>query len=155
MNIVAEYVSEGHVDRLCDAICENIVDLAVSKDKDSLVGVEAAIHRDKVFVDGRIACGFPKCLVSENEIIEQVKKAYEEAGYNKEWNPSSEQLEIISDIILDPLNDDERQFRNYSDDQNIVNGYATNIKAANYLPVEHFLVAFIGKEFNKRRKEKI
>ena len=36
---IAEFVSPGHPDRLADAIVESIVDLAVGRDADALVGV--------------------------------------------------------------------------------------------------------------------
>ena len=39
---IAEFVSPGHPDRLADAIVESIVDLAVGRDADALVGVECA-----------------------------------------------------------------------------------------------------------------
>ena len=52
---IAEYVSPGHPDRLADAIVESVVDLAVSRDPEALVGVECAVHTDHVFIDGRIA----------------------------------------------------------------------------------------------------
>ena len=54
---IAEYVSPGHPDRLADAIVESIVDLAVGRDPEALVGVECAVHTDHVFIDGRIAAG--------------------------------------------------------------------------------------------------
>ena len=54
---IAEYVSPGHPDRLADAIVESIVDLAVGRDNEALVGVECAVHTDHVFIDGRIAAG--------------------------------------------------------------------------------------------------
>lgn len=50
----AEYVSPGHPDRLADAIAEGIVTAAVRDQARELVGVEVALHRDRVFVDGRI-----------------------------------------------------------------------------------------------------
>ena len=54
---IAEHVSPGHPDRLADAIVESIVDLAVGRDGEALVGVECAVHTDHVFIDGRIAAG--------------------------------------------------------------------------------------------------
>ena len=64
---IAEYVSPGHPDRLADAIVESIVDLAVGRDGEALVGVECAVHTDHVFIDGRIAAGKGKCAVSDDE----------------------------------------------------------------------------------------
>jgi S-adenosylmethionine synthetase len=57
MNQHAEYVSPGHPDRLADAIAESIVTVAVRQKPDALVGVEVAVHTDRVFVYGRIAAG--------------------------------------------------------------------------------------------------
>ena len=54
---LAEWVSPGHPDRLADAVAESLVDLAVAHDPESLVGVEVAVHRDALFVTGRIASG--------------------------------------------------------------------------------------------------
>ena len=53
----AEAVCAGHPDRLADTIAERIVALAVARDPDALVGVEVALHRNVVFVDGRVAAG--------------------------------------------------------------------------------------------------
>ena len=50
----AEAVCAGHPDRLADTIADRIVTLATSRDPDALVGVEVALHRDVVFVDGRV-----------------------------------------------------------------------------------------------------
>ena len=58
---IAEFVSPGHPDRLADAIVESIVDLAVGRDADAIVGVECAVHTDHVFIDGRIAAGRAAC----------------------------------------------------------------------------------------------
>ena len=53
----AEAVCAGHPDRLADTIAERIVALALERDPDALVGVEVALHRGVVFVDGRVAAG--------------------------------------------------------------------------------------------------
>ena len=53
----AEAVCVGHPDRLADTIAERIVALAVARDPEALVGVEVALHRNVVFVDGRVAAG--------------------------------------------------------------------------------------------------
>ena len=52
----AEYVSPGHPDRLADAIAEGIVDHGMAIDSRALVGVEVAVHPNKVFIDGRVPC---------------------------------------------------------------------------------------------------
>ena len=51
----AEAVCAGHPDRLADSIADALVALATGRDPEALVGVEVALHRNVVFVDGRIA----------------------------------------------------------------------------------------------------
>ena len=155
---VSEYVSKGHPDRLCDQIVEKIVSYVVAIDKDALCGIECAVHTNKVFIDGRIAAGTN--LVIDNEKIKEiVKEVYKNAGYgshlvhfrcntyNISWHPFPEELEIILDLCIETLSDDERNIRKYSDDQNVVNGYALNNKDTFYLPIEHYVAKMIGEEF--------
>ena len=76
----AEAVCQGHPDRLADTIADRIVQLALSRDPDSLVGVEVALHRNVVFVDGRIAAGRDEALVAESEIVGLVRRALEDCA---------------------------------------------------------------------------
>ena len=154
MILTAEYVSNGHPDRLCDAIVNNIVNYVVLKDKDALCGLECAVHTNKVFVDGRIAAGRKKRVIDEEKIKEIVRNVYEKAGYENgtwnNWHPYPEELEIFLDICIEPLSDDERDFRKYSDDQNVVNGYALNSPETDYFPVAHYVALQIGKKLNEQ-----
>ena len=161
MKLVAEYVSPGHPDRICDAIVNNIVKYVVSKDSDALCGLECAVHTNKVFVDGRIAAGKKRKVINEEKIKDIVRKVYKDAGYGKKiWNwekgedeerfhPFPEELEIILDVCIERLSDEERDLRQYSDDQNVVNGYALNSPETDYLPIEHFIAHAIGTKFWK------
>lgn len=149
MKYIAEYVSNGHPDRICDQIVDNIMKTVVERDKDALVGLECAVHTNKVFLDGRIAAGKSEIVIDKNEIIKIIKNTYEEIGYGESWYPSKDELEIVLDVCVELLSDEERSIREYSDDQNIVCGYAVNNEKTNYLPIEHFLVIEIGKRLWK------
>ena len=159
MILTAEYVSNGHPDRLADSIVNNIVNYVVLKDEDALCGLECAVHTNKVFVDGRIAAGKEKTVINNEIIKDIVKDTYKKAGYGKhyfkekgfslEWHPYPDELEIILDICIETLSNEERQLRKYSDDQNVVLGYAVNIKDTNYLPVEHFAAISLGEKFKE------
>ena len=160
MILVAEYVSPGHPDRLCDAIVNNIVNYVVSKDKDALCGLECAVHTNKVFVDGRIAAGKNRRVINEDKIKGIVRQVYKDAHYGDRytangtshdrcWHPYPEELEIILDVCIERLSDDERELRQYSDDQNIVNGYALNSPSSDYFPVEHYAAIKIGEALSK------
>lgn len=159
MKYYAEYVSMGHPDRLCDQIVESIVTYVVSIDSRALCGIECAVHTNKVFIDGRIAGGKGEKIIDEEKIKELVRKVYKEAGYGKHlnslWHPFPEELEIILDVCIEPLVDEERMLRSYSDDQNIVTGYAINYEETNYLPVAHFLANYIGKSLPQPNNEMI
>ena len=147
MKHYAEYVSRGHPDRLCDQIVERIVTYVVSKDKDALCGLECAVHTNKVFVDGRIAAGKDEVVIDEDKIKDIVRSVYKDAGYYETYPPRPEDLEIILDICIGTLSDDERDLRQYSDDQNVVNGYAINSPETDYLPVAQYLANKIGEKF--------
>ena len=158
---IAEYVSPGHPDRLADAIVESIVDLAVGRDPEALVGVECAVHTDHVFIDGRIAAGRDgspnrphgdRCAVSNAEIEEIARKVYREAGYGDIWIHAPEKLKVIQNVCLEPLSDDERAIRSLSDDQNVVTGYACNYPETDYLPPAHFIANYIGRKIDTWRR---
>ena len=149
---IAEYVSPGHPDRLADAIVESVVDIAVSRDPDALVGVECAVHTDHVFIDGRIAAGRGHCAVSHEEIEAAARDVYRAAGYGGCWKPAPEDLRVIQNVCLEPLSDDERAIRNFSDDQNVVSGYACDHPETDYLPPAHFVARYIGQKVDAWRR---
>ncbi len=149
---IAEYVSPGHPDRLADAIVESVVDIAVSRDPDALVGVECAVHTDHVFIDGRIAAGHGHCAVSHDEIEALARDVYRAAGYGERWKPAPEYLRVIQNVCLEPLSDDERAIRNFSDDQNVVSGYACDHPETDYLPPAHFIARYIGRKVDAWRR---
>ncbi len=156
---IAEFVSPGHPDRLADAIVESIVDLAVGRDAEALVGVECAVYTDHVFIDGRIAAGngggrgataLP--AVAHEEIDEIARNVYHEAGYGGIWIHAPEKLKVIQNVCLEPLSDGERAIRNLSDDQNVVTGYACNHPETGYLPPAHFVANYIGRKVDAWRR---
>ncbi|MCR4661006.1 MAG: methionine adenosyltransferase domain-containing protein [Clostridia bacterium] len=156
MILLAEYVSSGQPDRLCDVIVDNIVNYVVSKDKDALCELECSVYNNKVYVNGRIAAGKDEKIINEEKIKEIVRNVYNEVGYGKKplklpfyfryllCHPFPEELDIISNVRIEKLSDDERALRQYSDDLNIVNGYALNYPLTDYLPIEHFIALKIG-----------
>ena len=138
MNPHAEYVSPGHPDRLADAIAEGIVTAALRDRPDSLVGVEVAVHRDAVFIDGRIASG-----ARPLDIEQIVRSVYRNAGYGGLWIPDPDRLRISADLCEEELPAEEADIRPFSDDQNIVTGYAC--RNAHHLPAAHWTAWELGK----------
>jgi S-adenosylmethionine synthetase len=140
----AEPVCCGHPDKLADAIASRIVELACSRDDRALVGVEVAIHRRVVFIDGRIAAGTrATCAVTDREIEDLARAVFRDAGYgcspSGSFGPAPEELEIRQDLCLGPLDDDERAIRDVSDDQAICVGHAVEGQRAGYRPLEQAL----------------
>lgn len=149
--LYAEWVLPGHPDKLGDRIADGLVDLALHHDPDALVGVEVAVHRDVVFVDGRIAAGGPP---TAPEVAEVVRAAYAEAGYGEAWPPDPAALRVASDLAIDPLLPAERGFRVVSDDQCICVGYAVGGAETNFLPPAHWLAWRLARRLAGLRVER-
>jgi S-adenosylmethionine synthetase len=131
----AEYVLPGHPDKLCDAIADRLVEEASQREKRALCGVEVAVHRASVFLTGRIACRGAEGI----DVDAIVREVYASAGYDSDWYPAPEQLEIRADLCLGSLLEGEAEFRAVSDDQSIISGYAIDVPGTNYLPPEHWI----------------
>jgi S-adenosylmethionine synthetase len=143
----AECVFPGHPDKLSDAIADALVQEAVRRDPRALVGVEVSVHRDQVYVTGRVACPEAQAI----DVTTIVRDVYHNAGYDANWRPSAEQVNVISNLCLGPLEDGEAEFRELADDQAICIGYANAIEATNHLPVEQWLAGRITRRLHRLR----
>ena len=145
----AEFVFPGHPDKLADAIADSLVEEASRRERRALVGVEVAVHRNRVFITGRIACKGARDI----DIASLVREVYRTAGYGDGWYPGSEEIEIDTDLCLGPLEDGEAEYRTLSDDQSICTGFAIDIPETNYLPVESWLANRLGQNLAGLRDE--
>lgn len=143
----AEFIFPGHPDKLSDAIADALVQEATRREPRALVGVEVSVHRNEVYVTGRVACAGAE----EIDLTTLVRGVYDTAGYDASWYPSPEQIKVTSNICFGPLEDGEAEFRELADDQAICIGYANAIEATNHLPVEQWLVATIAKRLHRLR----
>jgi len=73
----SESVTEGHPDKICDAISDAILDEILSKDPDARVACETAVTTGLVLVMGEITT---KCYV---DIPKVVRRTVEEIGYTR------------------------------------------------------------------------
>jgi len=131
----AEFVLPGHPDKLADAIADAIVHEAMARERRALVGVEVALHRDAVFIDGRVACEG----AADIDFQRIVSGIYGSAGYREAFTPVPEKVKLTTDLCLGPLWPNETEFREVADDQSIVTGYACSTPGTEMLPVEHAL----------------
>ena len=145
----AEFIFPGHPDKLSDAIADALVLAAYQREERALVGVEVAVHRNRVFVTGRIACKDADTI----DVSAIVREVYRSAGYGKGWYPAPEELIIESDLCVGPLEEGEAAFRELSDDQAICIGYANNLPQTNHLPVEQWLVRRLARRLYALRLE--
>ena len=146
---VAEFVFPGHPDKLSDAIADALVLEAGRRERRALVGVEVAVHRNRVFVTGRIACKDAHTI----DVAQIVRDVYRSAGYGEGWYPSPDDVIVEADVCMGPLEEGEAEFRELSDDQAICVGYANSLPQTNYLPVEHWLVARLARRLHALRHE--
>ncbi len=148
----AEYVSDGHPDRLADAIAEACVQHGLSVDGDALVGVEVAISTDKVFVTGRIAAGPAGPGEAAVFLPPMARAAFTAAGYGGRWTPTPAELQVTYDLCCDPLTEDERAVRPISDDQAICVGHACGDERTDYQPPAHWLAGQLGAHIDRWRR---
>lgn len=145
----AEFVFPGHPDKLSDAIADALVEQAWQRDPRALVGVEVAVHRDHVYITGRVACPGAE----EIDVTALVQEVYRTAGYDEHWYPAPQQVRVVSNLCLGPLEVGESEFRELSDDQAVCIGYANHLEATNHLPVEQWLVGALAKRLCRLRTE--
>ena len=145
----AEFIFPGHPDKLSDAIADALVLAAYQREERALVGVEVAVHRNRVFVTGRIACKDADPI----DVSAIVREVYRSAGYGKGWYPAPEELVVESHLCVGPLEEGEAAFRELSDDQAICIGYANNLPQTNHLPVEQWLVRRLARRLYALRLE--
>lgn len=75
--LTSEAVTEGHPDKICDQIADNILDECLSQDPESRVACEVSINSNLLVVMGEITS---KAVIDIPKIAKQVIK---DIGYNK------------------------------------------------------------------------
>lgn len=139
----AEWVLPGHPDRLADAVADRLVRAARERDPKALCAIEVAVHRDRVYLTGRLACPGARDL----DLSALVREVYAAAGYGDRWRPAPSELRVEGNLCLDDLADGEAELRHLSDDQCIVTGYAINLPGTDWLPPEHWLARELANVF--------
>jgi S-adenosylmethionine synthetase len=121
----SESVSEGHPDKVCDRISDEVVDLLLGKYNQSRVACETLTTTNRTVLAGEIRCPEP---VSKEEVIELARAAVKDIGYEQDgfhWkhmdvaNHLHEQSADIAMGVDSGSNKDEG-----AGDQGIMFGYA-------------------------------
>tara|TARA_E500000178_G_scaffold296423_1_gene302633 strand:+ start:3019 stop:4179 length:1161 start_codon:yes stop_codon:yes gene_type:complete len=121
----SESVSEGHPDKVCDRISDEVVDLLIGKDKESRVACETFATTNRTIIGGEIRCSQK---VDKDEIIAVAREAVKSIGYEQDgyhWQHMAvecylhEQSSDIAQGVDAGSNKDEG-----AGDQGIMFGYA-------------------------------
>ena len=146
----AEWVLPGHPDKLADAVADALVQAAQQRQSEALCAIEVAVHREQVFLTGRLACAG----ASDLPIEDLVRQVYRTAGYGiplsgrqgagaganpPPWRPAAEDVVVSGNLCVEPLVPGEERIRHISDDQSIVTGYAVDLPGIGFIPPEQWL----------------
>lgn len=138
----AEWVLPGHPDKLADAIADTLVQAAIEREAEALCAIEVAVHRDAVYLTGRLACQGSNRL----DLTELVRSVYRSAGYGGRWRPAPQDVQVLGNLCVDTLVPDENSVRHISDDQSIVTGYAIDLPGLGYLPPEQWMAKELARK---------
>lgn len=121
----SESVSEGHPDKVCDRISDEIVDLFLGKFGESRVACETLTTTNRTVLAGEVRC--PEPITSE-EIVEVARRAVKAIGYEQDgfhWQKmdvANHLHEQSSDIAMGVDSGDNKD--EGAGDQGIMFGYA-------------------------------
>ena len=151
----AEWVLPGHPDKLADAVADALVQAAQQRQAEALCAIEVAVHREQVFLTGRLACEGADQL----PLSDLVREVYRSAGYGAaqagasqaadpdatQWRPAPQDLTVAGNLCVEPLVPGEERIRHISDDQSIVTGYAIDLPGIGCIPPEQWLAREVAR----------
>lgn len=140
----AEWVLPGHPDRLADAIADTLVQAAFARQAEALCGIEVAVHRDAVYLTGRIACEGSSAI----DLEALVRGVYASAGYGGPWRPAPDDVQVGGNLCVDVLVPGEEAIRGMADDQSIVTGYAVDLPGIGCVPPEQWLARELARRLH-------
>lgn len=159
----SESVTEGHPDKMCDAISDAILDELMKKDPNSRVACETACCTGFVLVTGEISTG---AYVDMQKLVRETVKeiGYDRSEYGFDGNTCAVLVAIdeqSSDIAMGVDKALEARENNMSDaeieaigagDQGMMFGYATN-DTEEYMPYPISLAHKLTRQLTRVRKE--
>ena len=152
----AEWVLPGHPDKLADAVADALVQAAQERQPEALCAIEVAVHREQVFLTGRLACEGANSIPIED----LVRQVYRTAGYGPgpgeapndtltgpagPWRPAPQDVIVGGNLCIEPLVPGEEGIRHISDDQSIVTGYAIDLPGIGFIPPEQWLAREVAR----------
>ena len=147
----SESVSEGHPDKVCDLISDNIVDFFLSKDPDSRVAAETMVTTNKVVISGEVS---GPDILKKTPIEDLVRNTIKKIGYDQEgfnWSTVSIENNLhqqSEDIAVGVNKKNERE--QGAGDQGIMFGYACQ-ETEEFMPAPIYYSHLILKSLAKSR----
>jgi len=148
----SESVSEGHPDKVCDAISDNLLDLYLSKSPTARTAIETMATTDRVILAGETSC---PSAVNNEEIEETVRRTIKNIGYEQpgfDWRT----LQIENNLHCQSADIALGVDKNGAGDQGIMFGYAKNEQGfeCSYMPLAISLSHQILQKLSAYRHQK-
>ena len=135
-----ETVLSGHPDKICDQICDAILDEYIRADKCANVTVECMGSNDTLFIGGEASSSY------EFDVSALAINTYRNIGYDNK-------LTIVNKLHKESMQTNQPLLDNLAGDQGIMYGYACqNEDNNNYLPYGINLINSIAREIDSYRK---
>ena len=136
--LTAEYVRNGHPDKLADIIADSILDECLKQDEDSHVACEVMLAHNKCFISGEIT------TKAKVDYIEIAKKTISDIGYDAEQVEYETRIHSQSADINQAVSKKDIG----AGDQGIVYGYATD-ETLDLMPLPYELAHRICERLDK------
>ncbi len=145
----SESVTEGHPDKLCDLISDNILDACLEQDKNSRVAIETFASKNLITIAGQITTN------AQINVEEITRKVIKEVGYdNDRTDIDYRTCKIETNITTQSQDIAIGVNTGGAGDQGIMFGYACD-ETKNFMPFAIDIAHQLSKKLTEVRKNKI